>query len=141
MYVHVFENLYYKLAAQALSRAHFGQGSGPIHFAYVGCQGDEGSIFNCTYSTTFYCGHYEDAGVICQEPECNSSDIRLVIGSNVTTGDRGRVEVCFNGVWGTVCDNYWDALDARVVCNQLGHPSGGILAQVAPCTTDYNLYC
>ena len=121
-------------------RAHFGQGTGPIHFSYVGCQGDETTIFNCTYSTSFYCGHYEDASVICQEPECPEGEVRLVGGANET---EGRVEVCFNGGWGTVCDNDWDALDARVVCNQLGHPSGGILVQVVPCTcaTDYNLYC
>ena len=55
---------------------------------------------------------------------CTDGEIRLVEidSDDVQGGDtvRGRVEICFGRVWGTVCDNNWDFSDAAVVCRQLG---------------------
>ena len=37
------------------------------------------------------------------------------------------MEICINNTYGTVCDDQWDVLDARVVCNQLlGYTPNGI---------------
>ena len=48
--------------------------------------------------------------------ECRDGNVQLRGGTR-----EGRVEVCVEGLWGTVCYNGWDSRDAAVVCRQLGY--------------------
>ena len=56
-------------------------------------------------------------------PPCSNGDIRLAGRSAV---NEGRVEICYQNQWGTVCDDGWDIFEAKIVCSQLGYPSIGM---------------
>ena len=72
--------------------------------------------------------HDYTINLIHTEIECNEKDLRLVDGNDVWDGEigparsftiEGRVEICLNGVWGTVCGDGWDSKDTKTVCRQL----------------------
>jgi len=55
--------------------------------------------------------------------------VRLV-GSSLNINNTGRLEVNHDGVWGTVCSDLFDYVDAGVVCNSLGY--GLVLFSIIP---------
>ncbi|XP_049501308.1 T-cell differentiation antigen CD6 isoform X4 [Panthera uncia] len=101
-------------AVQALPGLHFAPGQGPIHRDQVNCSGTEDHLWDCPgLPGNGYCGHKEDAGVLCSEHQ----SWRLTGGADSC---EGQVEVHFRGVWSTVCDSEWYSSEAQVLCRTLG---------------------
>ena len=63
----VCQQLNYSGAISALGDAYFGQGSGPIHYDDVVCNGTETRLADCAHNGIGIhdCYHDEDAGVRC----------------------------------------------------------------------------
>ena len=57
--------------------------------------------------------------IVTSSSSCNDGDLRLNGGS---TFHQGRLEVCVNSVWGSVCDSkgVFTKDEATVACRQLG---------------------
>ncbi|KAI8514189.1 scavenger receptor, partial [Branchiostoma belcheri] len=128
--------------------AYYGQGSGPIWMDNIGCSGYESSLQYCPHNGwgNHNCGHHEDVAVRCyywrtEEPTTapdtwwwttawnnwwtgsgntdpyNNFQVRLRGGDGYSYG---RVEVYYNGQWGTVCHDRFGTQEARVICLELG---------------------
>ena len=54
---------------------------------------------------------------------CVQSSVRIIGGPNNRTG---RIEICFNNRWNTICDGGWGNVDAGVACRQVGFQQQGM---------------
>ena len=147
-------------------RGSFTESVWPFHIIDLNCTGGERAVWECprnNLQSVYTCSSSNDASVICQgmhacilimmcyyynyictvaigtmSSNCSDGDVRLVDGS---VDYEGRVEVCVNRVWGTVCSttsryyyySNWNLIDAKVVCRQLGHQELGIIDYVSGC--------
>ncbi|CAM5078737.1 unnamed protein product, partial [Natator depressus] len=109
-------------AINATVSAHYGQGSGQIWLDDVNCSGNESHLWACPSRGwgQHNCRHKEDAGVLCSE----FTDLRLVSDSDCA----GRLEVFYNGTWGSVCYNAMSGVTPAIVCKQLNCGDGGQIA-------------
>ena len=124
-----------------LTTSFFSRGKAPVLVLHLDCSEDAVTLHDCNVQAfSISTSHYrylnyiifpaynsDVHGLICQgnvtsEPECVPGDARLAGGLK---SNEGRVEVCIDGFWGTVCEEGWDDEDAIVICKQLGLLSTG----------------
>ncbi|XP_071886473.1 olfactory receptor 14C36-like [Anas platyrhynchos] len=108
-------------ALEAAGSARFGEGSGQIWLDGVNCSGAEAALWDCPAEAggQHDCGHKEDAGVVCSE----FMALRLENSDSCS----GRLQVFYNGTWGSVCSNSMTTETVSLVCKELGCGNEGEL--------------
>ena len=87
--------------------------------------GNEAASNACYYRLIHYTNKHIRVfyDMFAASPQCFSTgNVRLVGGAS---SNEGRVEVCVNGMWGTVTNYRWNSREATVVCKQLGYQNPG----------------
>lgn len=96
--------------------------------------------YQCTCNTGFFgdgfqCSKYSTVAVstvlhVCTmffyPTDCSNGDVLLYNGTELSNNTKeGTILVCLDNEYGLVCDDFWDTLDASVVCRQLGYSMEG----------------
>lgn len=119
------------------------QGSGRIWLDAVDCDvspGGTGDLSKCITRNGWGkndCAHDEDVVLAC------SNDARVPVGAGIrgtairlagpdAASGYGRLEVNYNEVWGTVCDDEFGLEEAGAFCRSLGFSGGGVIASPTP---------
>ncbi|XP_066843086.1 antigen WC1.1-like isoform X2 [Anser cygnoides] len=112
-------------ALEAASSARFGEGSGQIWLDGVNCSGAEAALWDCPAEAwgQHDCRHKEDAGVVCSE--------FMALRLENSDGCSGRLQVFYNGTWGSVCSNSMNTKTASLVCKELGCGNEGSLETIS----------
>ncbi|XP_041371612.1 scavenger receptor cysteine-rich domain-containing group B protein-like [Gigantopelta aegis] len=127
------------VGAQMLSRDDVTDGTGPIWMSSIDCNpGSEDSLTDCEHHgweqdqeiilNSDNCQHKNDVGIRCEGDIYSDLKIRLRNGSHE---QEGRVEIFHDNQWGTMTDNFFYHLAAKVICRMLGFPTEGATPRIA----------
>ncbi|XP_078059601.1 scavenger receptor cysteine-rich domain-containing protein DMBT1-like isoform X1 [Mustelus asterias] len=90
-----------------------GTDADPIWLNELQCSGNESFLWECPHALwgNHDCNHKEDVNIMCSDHK----ELRLAKGVHRC---EGRVEVFYNGTWGTICSDNLGGKDAAVICKQ-----------------------
>ncbi|XP_042649468.1 LOW QUALITY PROTEIN: antigen WC1.1-like [Tyto alba] len=113
-------------AVEVAGSARFGEGSGQIWLDGVNCSGAEAALWDCPAGPwgQHDCGHKEDAGVVCSE--------FVALRLENSDGCSGRLQVFYNGTWGSICSNSITDNTVTLACKELGCGDRGSLETRLP---------
>ncbi|XP_048734598.2 deleted in malignant brain tumors 1 protein-like [Ostrea edulis] len=123
---------YWSTSPSVYVDAWFGQSNGTSLDIEPDCTGSEHDLAFCRLNKEWgnqSCSHSDDVGVECTPTAIGFHNVRL---SDGKTAGRGRLEVFYNGQWGSFCLDNWSQNNTDVVCKMMHFRSGGFSSYNAP---------